>query len=183
MKNKKGIPIPPPGQGPPPPGQGPPPPGQGPPPPGQGPPPPGQGPPPPRPLPPRLHCKPRQADSMQKVFYFLKEMLYCLLWKPLLIFSSVICCKGFNTGMSTYRCWQVQVRSADSQLPLVPPPPLPSTSPPGYHHLHLPGYHHLQTAFSQPSMLQFPLLFAPPPIHFLLSPFPYAIDDRGPSPP
>ena len=46
-----------------------------------------------------------------------------MLWKPLFIFYLVICCESFNTGRSTYRCWQVQVLSADSQLPPVPFPP------------------------------------------------------------
>ena len=61
---------------------------------------------------------------MQEVFCFLKEMPYCMLQKPLLIFFSVICCKDFNTGLSTYQCWLL---SAASQLPSPPPPPHPAT--------------------------------------------------------
>ena len=68
-------------------------------------------------------------DSVQEVFYFLKEMPYYMLQKPLLIFSSVIYCKDFNTGISTHRCWQVQVLSAVSQL-LPPTLPLPTQLPP-----------------------------------------------------
>ena len=77
---------------------------------------------------PRLHCKPRQTDSMQKVLKEMLNMLQELLLLGYMLFRKQVDSKNLPPGVSTYRgcrCVEIQIHLRECCL-LASPLPIPS---------------------------------------------------------